>query len=165
MCHSCGPRTKTTTCSSLRTSSHLPRHICRTKNPTSFYKLRPSYSSQTKFWTPNQRPYKYHFVQKTEIEKLIKEMLVIQPSHSPFASPVILVKEERWYLEIKWGHCDRYPSPLIVELLDELHGGKVFSRIQNPESRIQLKSGYHQVRVHEADIYKTYKFTFRAQGG
>lgn len=152
MCHSCGPRTKTTTCSSLRTSSHLPRHICRTKNPTSFYKLRPSYSSQTKFWTPNQRPYKYHFVQKTEIEKLIKEMLVIQPSHSPFASPVILVKEERWYLEIKWGHCDSY--------LMNYMGARCF-----PESRIQLKSGYHQVRVHEADIYKTYKFTFRAQGG
>lgn len=107
----------------------------------------------------NIRPYRYSPELKTEIEKQIKEMLafgVISPSSSPFASPVIMVrkKDGSWRLCVDYRHLNlitlktKYPLPVIDELLDELTGASWFSKLD-------LRAGYHQIRLAPGEEYKT----------
>jgi hypothetical protein len=88
----------------------------------------------------NLRPYKYSYFQKLELEKNMAELLdsaVIRPSTSPFSSPALLVKkkDESWRLCIDYKQLNaqtiknKYPIPIIDDLLDELHGARVFSKI------------------------------------
>lgn len=107
----------------------------------------------------NQRPYKYALYQKNEIDKIVEEMLTngtIQTSSSPYASPVVLVKKKdgSWRLCVDYRGLngmivkDRFPIPLIEDLMDELGGSKIYSKID-------FRAGYHQVRMDPLDIHKT----------
>lgn len=106
----------------------------------------------------NLRPYRYAVHQKDEIDKIVQEMMqsgVIQPSSSSFASPVVLVKKKdgSWRLCVDYRGLNRltvkdcFHIPLIEDLMDELEGSTVYSKID-------LRAGYHQVRMNPEDIYK-----------
>ncbi|KAJ3708075.1 hypothetical protein LUZ61_011780 [Rhynchospora tenuis] len=107
----------------------------------------------------NLRPYRFSYFQKLEIEKIIEELLAksfIQPSTSCYASPIILVKkkDETWRLCVDYRQLNdntiknKFPIPIIEDLLDELKGVQYFSKLD-------LRSGYHQIRMHQKDIPKT----------
>jgi len=104
-------------------------------------------------------PYRHPKAYRDEIERAIHELLAlghIQPSTSPFASFVVLVKKKDGTLRMCIDYTalnkktlkNRYPKPKINELMDELKGARFFSKID-------LRSGYHQIRVREQDIPKT----------
>lgn len=81
---------------------------------------------------------------------------LIHPSVSPWGAPMIFVKKKDGssrlcidYRQLnKVTIKNRYPLPCIDDLFNLIKGGKIFSKID-------LKSGYHQLRIMEVDIHKT----------
>ena len=79
-----------------------------------------------------------------------------RPSTSPYGAPVLFIpkKNGKWRLCVDYRALNklttknRYPLPKVDELMDRLHGARYFTKID-------LASGYHQIRVKEADIHKT----------
>ncbi|GJW55912.1 retrotransposon-related protein [Tanacetum coccineum] len=107
----------------------------------------------------NIRPYRHPLTQKDAIEVMVKELLdvgVIRHSQSSFDAPIVMVKKKdgSWRMCINYRQLnkqtikDKFPIPIIEELIDELHGSVIFSKLA-------LRSCYHQIRMYEDDIAKT----------
>jgi len=108
----------------------------------------------------HRQPYRMTPAEREEFEKQIKKLLEnswVTDSHSQYAAPVIFVKKTdstalRMCVDYRRLHKitakDRYPLPYIDDLLDRLHAGRVFTKLD-------LASGYHQVRIHSDDCHKT----------
>lgn len=93
------------------------------------------------------RPRKSSHAEKLEIREIVKELLdtgIIQPSESPYASRIVPVKKSVDYKTLnKVTVRDNHPLPLIDDCLEYLSNKKFFSLLD-------LKSGFHQVRVSES---------------
>ncbi|GKB32477.1 putative reverse transcriptase domain-containing protein [Tanacetum coccineum] len=111
-------------------------------------------------------PYRLAPSDMKELSKQQKELSYkgfIRPSSSPWGAPVLFVKKKDGsfrmcidYRELnKLTVKNRYPLPRIDDLFDQLQGSSVYSKID-------LRSGYHQLRVREEDIPKT---AFRTRYG
>jgi hypothetical protein len=99
-----------------------------------------------------------------ELKKQLADMLskgLIHPSASPWGSPVLFVDKRDGTIRLCVDYRklnevtikNKYPLPKIEDLFDQLNGAKVFSKID-------LRTGYHQLKVQESDIPKT-AFTTR----
>ncbi|GJZ71824.1 putative reverse transcriptase domain-containing protein [Tanacetum coccineum] len=111
-------------------------------------------------------PYRLAPSEMQELSAQLQELQdkgFIRPSHSPWGAPVLFVKKKDGALHMfidyrelnKLTIKNRYPLPRINDLFDQLQGARYFSKID-------LRSGYHQLRVHEDDIPKT---VFRTRYG
>src|SRR5512140_115224 len=112
----------------------------------------------------SKRPYRMPVNELEELKKQIRELQekgFIRPSSSPWGAPVLFVKKKDGSLRMCVDYRalnevtikNKYPLPRIDDLFDQLKGASVFSKID-------LRSGYHQLRIREEDIPKT-AFTTR----
>jgi hypothetical protein len=104
-------------------------------------------------------PFRMTTPELAELKEHIKELLekgFIHPSSSPWGAPVIFVLKKDGTQRLCVDYCalnevtvkNKYPLPRIDDLFDQLHGACVFSKMD-------LRLGYHQLKVRECDIPKT----------
>ena len=115
---------------------------------------------------PSRSMYRMSPKEIDEIKKQLTELLekgLVQPSKSPFGAPILMVKKKDGTLRMCIDYRalnaitikNRYPLPRVDELFDRLQGAKYFSKID-------LRSGYWQIRIHPDDVPKT---AFRTRYG
>ncbi|KAL4017963.1 hypothetical protein IC575_021546 [Cucumis melo] len=114
----------------------------------------------------SRAPYRMAPAELKELKVQLQELLdkgFIRPSVSPWGAPVLFVKKKDGSMRLcidyrelnKVTVKNRYPLPRIDDLFDQLQGATVFSKID-------LRSGYHQLRIRDGDIPKT---AFRSRYG
>ena len=114
----------------------------------------------------SKTPYRMASAELRELSKQLQELLdkgFIRPSASPCGAPALFVKKKDGSLQLCIDYQmlnqitikNKYPLPRIDDLFDQLQGASVFSKID-------LRSGYHQLRIRESDVQKT---AFRTQYG
>ena len=117
--------------------------------------------------SPPSRPtIRLSAAEMAELKKQLDELQAagfIQPSKSPFGAPILFVKKKDGTMRMCVDYRalneitvkNSYPLPRVDELFDRLQGAKYFSKID-------LRSGYHQIRIDPADVPKT---AFRTRYG
>ncbi|CAA0841650.1 Uncharacterized mitochondrial protein AtMg00860, partial [Striga hermonthica] len=114
----------------------------------------------------SKAPYRMAPKELQELKAQIQEFLKLgftHPSVSPWGAPVLFVKKKDGSMRMCIDYRElnaltvknRYPLPRIEDLFDQLSGASVFSKID-------LRSGYHQLKIWESDISKT---AFRTRYG
>jgi hypothetical protein len=112
----------------------------------------------------SRRPYRMPLNELAELKKQLQDLLtngLIHPSSSKWGCPALFVKKKKY--NSLWMCVDyrplnavtiknKYPLPWIDILFDQLSKAKVFSKID-------LRSGYHQIKIRPQDIPKTTFFT------
>jgi hypothetical protein len=107
----------------------------------------------------SKRPYRMPPKELAELKTQLQELLdkgYIRPSSSPWGCPALFVKKKDGSLRMCVDYRplnavtikNKYPLPRIDVLFDQLGGAKVFSKID-------LRSGYHQINIRPCDIPKT----------
>jgi hypothetical protein len=123
-----------------------------------------------------KRLYRMAASELAELKKQLEELQqsgFIRPSSSPWGAPVLFVKKKDGSMRMCMDYRalnevtmkNKYPLPRIDDLFDQLKGAKYFSKID-------LRSGYHQLKIKESDIPKTafvtrygqYEFTVMSFG-
>jgi hypothetical protein len=105
-----------------------------------------------------KRPYRMAASELAELKKQLEELQqsgFIRPSSSPWGAPVLFVKKKDGSMRMCVDYRglnevtikNKYPLPRIDDLFDQLKGAKYFSKID-------LRSGYHQLKIKESDIPK-----------
>jgi len=111
-------------------------------------------------------PYRMSASELAELKKRLEDLLdkkFLRPSISPWGAPLLLVKKKDGSMRLcidyrqlnKVTIKNRYPLPRINDLMDQLVGAHVFSKID-------LRSGYHQIKVKDEDMQK---MAFRTRYG
>jgi hypothetical protein len=114
----------------------------------------------------SKAPYRISLSELIELKIQLQELLnkeYIRPSVSPWGAPVLFVKKKDGTLRLcidyrqlkKMTIKNKYPLPRINDMFDQVGGAKIFSKLD-------LRFGYHQVRIKDEDIRKT---TFRTRYG